>query len=326
VNDNATADHVATSFLIRSRDPEWSDDQERELARWLAQSTAHKAAFWRAEYGMLLVEKQLDQGWSEPDQAVKRILKLWFPIERTTITAKALAIAAGLIAAVLAGYTMLRAPAARDAIQVATKFNQIGTLELADGSELNLNNESSVRVTETAHERTLWLDRGEAYFEVAKDRHRPFVVHAGPARITVLGTKFAIRRENDQIAVSVLEGRVRLSAESRPADVTATLTSGAVASTNGRSTFVTSNRLDRIRAGLEWRFGRVSFDDSPLADAATQLNRYNTRKLVVAGAAARGLRISGSFKLNNPEGFGRLLGKAYGLKVTESEQDIEISF
>src|SRR5690606_85904 len=105
---------------------------------------------------------------------------------------------------------------------------QVGGREsvpLPDGSRVELNTDSKLRAAMTGEKREVWLERGEAYFEVKHDRMRPFVVWAGDRRITVLGTKFSVRRAGARVRVAVAVGRVQVdpvrpSEHARPQIVT----------------------------------------------------------------------------------------------------------
>src|SRR3546814_5883417 len=97
--------------------------------------------------------------------------------------------------------------------------------------------------------RRVWLDNGEVFFEIAHDAAHPFVIFAGPKRITVLGTKFSVRRDGDKVSVSVLEGRVRIDdvqTQLETGNSSATITGGVLAVTNGPSTLVTQRAPDRV--------------------------------------------------------------------------------
>ena len=92
----------------------------------------------------------------------------------------------------------------------ATELGGHATVPLADGSKIELNTDTKLRAALAEEQRTVWLDRGEAYFEVSKDPNRPFVVMAGDRKVTVLGTKFSVRRDGDRVSVAVAEGKVRV--------------------------------------------------------------------------------------------------------------------
>lgn len=327
----SSLEQEAALFLVRSQEPGWSDADQRELDLWLEQSMAHKAAFWRLQDGGARVDRHLASALAqeEPDSGFPDWLRGRFQITFTrpvTFLRRPTLLAASLMAMSVAGYLALTAPEPRPKYtQHMTKFGQIGKLALADGSQVELNTESEVRIANSRAERTLWLERGEAYFEVAKDKGRLFVVHAGSRSVTVLGTKFAVRRQGSDITVSVLEGRVRVTPGPGPDAGSTTLIAGEIAATDGQSMLVSADRLAQIRKNLSWRFSMLAFDNTSLREAAAQFNRYNIRQLAIEGLGAQNQRISGSFRINNVEGFADLLEQAYGLEVRRLKNRIEIN-
>lgn len=210
--------------------------------------------------------------------------------------------------------------------EFATAVGSQEAVTLADGSHVTLNTHTRGRAVVNARERRFWLEEGEAYFEVAHDPSRPFVVVAGRDRVTVLGTKFSVRHEDGRTEVTVLEGRVRLdrgptgSAPSVP--VVMTRNESAV-STAG-NVLVIAKDEQSVRDELSWREGRLVFDQLTLAEVAERFNRYNARQLVVEGDAAE-RRFSGSFDANNVDGFARLLRESFGLEVQVDGDRIVVS-
>src|SRR6185437_10320636 len=118
-----------------------------------------------------------------------------------------------------------------------TPIGGMENIHLMDGSQITLNTNTCIHVLLTGKERRVHLDHGEAFFEVAHDTARPFVVYAGDKRLMAVGTRFAVLRDGDDVRVVVTEGRVRLSesdsVSSSPAGETepAYLTAGDVART-----------------------------------------------------------------------------------------------
>jgi transmembrane sensor len=187
---------------------------------------------------------------------------------------------------------------------------------LVDGSRIELNTATILRTSISRRRRDVWLDRGEAFFEVAHLEGSAFVVHAGPRMITVVGTQFSVRREGDQVTVAVVKGRVRVEDTTRgEASATTTVTPGNVAIGLGSSTMVISKPVAAIEDTLTWRDGRLVFQGTSLAEVAADFNRYNRQQLLISDPAVAAIRISGTFKASNVEAFVRLLKDAYGLKV-----------
>jgi transmembrane sensor len=192
---------------------------------------------------------------------------------------------------------------------------------LLDGSRIELNTATIVRTMISKKRRDVWLDRGEAFFDVAHIEGSAFVVHAGPRMITVVGTEFSVRRDGDKVTVAVVKGRVRVE-DTTPGESRATITAapGDVAIGLGPSTMVVSKPLAAVEDTLTWREGRLVFDGSSLAEVADDFNRYNRQQLLISDPSVAAIRISGTFKASNVEAFVRLLKEAYGLKV-ESTAD-----
>lgn len=217
----------------------------------------------------------------------------------------------------------------------STPIGGVENVPLADGSKVTLNTNTSIRVSLSDHERRVQLDRGEAFFEVAKDRSRPFVVYAGDKRVVAVGTKFSVRRENGDVQVVVTEGRVNLAAAEIASAPPGTpgagagsaeiaipsstfLDAGAIARTSHREVLVRKDAAADAERLLSWRRGYVSFDNVALADAAAEFNRYNTRKIVIADPAIAAIRVGGNFRSDNSDAFLALIQSGFPIVV---EQD-----
>ncbi len=169
----------------------------------------------------------------------------------------------------------------------ATTIGGRETLALADGSEIELNTDTSLRISNEAGTRKAWLDRGEAYFKIKHDAAHPFVVIAGAHRITDLGTKFTVRDEDGGIKVALMEGRARLDAAGKTGPRSVTLTPGDVALATATSLSVNKKPAPAAhqRCGLgTWRAhlrspraGRCRARIEPLQHAQTHHRRCGLR-------------------------------------------------
>lgn len=312
-------EHAAARWLVRREQPEWSATEQAELDAWLDQSMAHKAAFWR-----------LEQGWGASARlAALRSSAPIRSITRTWRSAVPTAIAACLALAVL-GFGLTAAfgpdgPRAVEPVKVETSIGQNKHLRLADGSVLTINTASVLRASVDTRNRQVWLDAGEAYFEIAHDPRHPFVILAGNRKITVLGTRFSVRRDGEMVTVSVVEGRVRVEdALGGSRNAAAVLTGGDIAISQGRSTLLADRSSQQVQDALSWRRGMLTFDRVTIAEAAAEFNRYNRRQIRVADPAAASIRIGGAFEATNVEAFARLLQSAFGLQVIEEEGVITV--
>jgi len=318
MNRHQAIEDQALDWLIRRGDPGWSDDDQAEFDAWLAGSMANRAAWLRAEHGWAQADRVRSLGdWESQVESGPRRAK-WWPA----------AIAASLLVAVgIGGYSLAPEFAVQPRAQTAQFDTPIGghkIVSLAEGSRIELNTQSVVRAAVDEKSRDIWLDSGEAYFEVKHREGEPFVVHAGRRTITVLGTKFSVRREKDQVTVNVVEGRVRVD-DGRGSDSSAAIiTAGDTAISRGGSTLITTKSEQRVENALAWRDGMLNFDLLPLSDVATEFNRYNRVQLVVDPSVAA-IPIGGTFQASNVRDFARLLHDAYGLKTEQEGQRIRIS-
>jgi len=302
----------AAAWLARQDRGEWSPADQAALDAWIQEDMAHRVAYLR-----------LQSVWSRADRlAALRGSDLGLRHTRAVIGRMAAAVAAVSLA-LGASYGAVKL--AQPGRIYSTDVGGHATVPLKDGTRVELNTDTKLRTSISDDHRTVWLDRGEAYFEVAHDASRPFVIYAGSRRITVLGTKFLVHREGEGVEVAVIEGRVRVDPVRQEHAKPAVLTRGEVAIAKGEATLLPPPSIQKVETELSWRDGMLVFDRSTLADAVAEFNRYNRRKLVVEGDAAAKVRIGGSFEAENIDAFARLLEQAFGLSVEDQGDQIIIS-
>lgn len=312
----------AARWLIRREETGWSPAEQAELDAWLEESMAHKAAYWRLEHGWRAADRIGALGGTtyQPRAGGYAPPHHWW-----TKTA----IAASLVAIVGVGATRYEIQPEKPAVVAGATFNTpIGgrkIVSLSDGSKAEMNTGTVLRIAVTEQSREVWLDKGEAYFEVTHREGRPFVVHAGSRTITVLGTKFSVRRDGEKVTVSVVEGKVRVDGANARRAPAAVITTGDVAIARGPSTLLTARSEERVENALAWRDGMLTFDQSTLGEAATEFNRYNLKRIEITDPETASIRIGGTFQASNVDAFVRLLRDAYGLKVESDAEAIKIS-
>jgi transmembrane sensor len=195
---------------------------------------------------------------------------------------------------------------------------------MSDGSRVTLNTDSDIRVWLDNRERVVEIDRGEAFFEVAHDPRRPFVVTAGERRVIAVGTQFSVRRERADLRVIVAEGTVRYEGHARNTPRRAgtaagpdavLLPAGSIARIEGDAVRLQRLPVDEAERNLTWRNGLLTFRGTPLSEAIAEFNRYNTRKLVIEDPAIGSLEVGGVFRSNNVEPFVRLLERGFAIQA-----------
>lgn len=173
-----------------------------------------------------------------------------------------------------------------------TAKGERSAVTLADGSHIELNTDTELRVAYTRKTRAVHLERGEALFTVTADPARPFEVQAGSGRIIDLSTSFNVYRRDREVTVTVTEGAVNVDTE-RTGPVH--LVRGDVLSYGAAGEFLFQRRIDPQTA-LSWREGRMKFDRTPLGEVMAQIARYHPVSWSFADAGIADMRVSGSFR------------------------------
>lgn len=203
----------------------------------------------------------------------------------------------------------------------STNVGEQISVRLDDGSKVQLNTDSRLRVRFSNAERQLTLERGQAFFDVAHDATRPFIVDAGKAKVRAVGTRFDVRRADHAVDVTLAEGRVEVTPTKAGAQGW-TLLAGQNIRVDRDPTVASPSPTD-LAAATAWTSGRIFFHDTPLAQAVTEVNRYNRRKILLGAGAPHELKINGAFDTGDTEGFVAAASEGLGLEVGR-RTDVEI--
>ena len=310
----------AADWLARRVSENWSSEDQAELDEWLAEAPSHRIAFLRVNGAWSHTYRLAALRRPEADIAA-------LPAPRKRYWTMPLGIAASLALVAVFGtaaFYALRQPHDR---VYSTPVGGRETVTFADGSKIELNTDTVLRARMTTGKRIVWLEKGEAFFQVKHDADNPFIVLAGDHRVTDLGTKFLVRRDPGRLEVALLEGRVRFGeADEKPQSQSHLLLPGEVATATSSTMFVTKESAHQLAKELSWRRGVLVFDKTPLADAASEINRYNKdTKLVIADPAAAGITIDGAFPANDVRVFLEAAQTLFGLRVEKHGDQIVIS-
>jgi transmembrane sensor len=319
-NRNALAiQSVAAAWIERRESEAWCAADQDELDGWIAASPAHLVAYLRTndvwEKANRLRALSVSAGTPQTPNRSR-----YFAPARLKIAAIFLMIPlAGALA--LGGYLSIP--------KQQTYTTTVGgheTLKLDDGSQVELNTDTAVRVSFDTQQRRVWLDKGEAYFRVVHDRARSFIVLAGDKRVIDLGTEFLVRRDPNAVKVALFTGRARFDNAFDSARATqTTLVPGDVVTANGNSFSLTKQTAQALANQLSWQRGMLVFDHTSLADVAGEYNRYNQQKIVIADASAARLTISGTLPANDITAFARVARKFFNLHIEKMGSEIVVS-
>lgn len=237
----------------------------------------------------------------------------------------ALAAAVGALTLVPAAIWAVRADGDHESVAAppaayATAVGQRMVLTLQDGSRVTLNTASRLRVDYSSDERRLHLDAGQALFEVAHDAKRPFNVQAGETTVTAHGTRFDVRRKTAATEVLLTEGRVSVVAREGDASAARVMLSPRDLLTADASG-VRVRQVSDADAREGWREGVVVFDDQPLSEVVSEINRYTTRPLVLDGRSVGTIRISGVYRIGEEAVFAEALERGFDLRADRGRTD-----
>jgi transmembrane sensor len=193
---------------------------------------------------------------------------------------------------------------------------------LEDQSAIELNTDSQVRVALTPQLRNVELVRGEASFEVAHDKSRPFIVSAGNTAVRAVGTKFDVHRLETYVEVTVDEGKVAIGSPSQlemkvdvlPISIPQ-LSAGQTATASGSGVTLKELPKREMDRKLAWQNQMLVFDGDTLAAVVAQFNRYNARQLIIADPSLATLQIGGYFRPTNLDAFISVLRSDFGVRA-----------
>jgi transmembrane sensor len=333
--DRPRIDEEARAWVVQL-DGEPTGSEIREFRTWLQQSPMHRQAF-----------RDAAGAWRNMDA----LAGLWDSVpgiesaawNRSHVRRFVRPALAGLTlgsALILALYAYLPATVWQVSEPYVAEFSsaigEVRTLPLPDGSRVSLNTGSRLTVAMGDEARLIRLDSGEAWFEVARDPDRPFVVYAGRFAVQAIGTAFALRVLDDSLDLTVTAGRVEVASLSAPVEPEAGLDLGAA----GRARFrvpVEQGRRVTFRDGIElaqriepaeierklsWRDGMLIFNGDPLERVVAEISRYTPVKIVISDSDIRDLRFGGYFRAGDVAPILETLEENFGIRVERINDDL----
>jgi len=284
------------------------DDGLRETRdRWLAEDTRHAEAYrevesvWRLTGGLppLAAADLIDTPTPVPAP----------PRRRRRALALALAAAACLALTLLSPEILLRLRA-----DYATGTGETRRIALSDGSAVELDGASAIRVSYAGGRRNVELIAGRAFFDVAPDPKRPFSVTADRISATALGTAFDVWRRDDTVSVAVSHGKVGVAAAPGAKTVSPPLLPGQRLTIGQDGRALSRSSLPPARIGL-WRSGHLVVNGATVADVVEELRRHHRGLILLRGDGLAHHRVTGVFDLRDPEAVLRALAQPYRAKV-----------
>lgn len=289
------------AWFVRMQSGDATEPDVAGHAAWLAASPENRAAY-----------AQVEALWNDLDRVADprlRAVKALTAAPSTGMGRRAF-LAGGASAAGLASYIALAGIPDFLASDYATGIGQQQDIVLADGSRMSLDADTAVAVDFTDRQRRIALLRGRAYFDVAKDGLRPFIVDAAHGATTALGTRFSVHEWDGTVTVAVEESAVAVAA---PDGNMARLQVGQNVS-YGRDGMSEVGGID-ISSEIAWRRGKLIFEDRPLRQVIADVNRYRSGTIQITDRRLNDLRVSGIFDVRKPEGVLDAIGAALPVRL-----------
>ncbi len=314
-SDDDAIESRAAAWLAE-RDDRLSPDRQREFEAWCAADPRHAAAVARLEAAWSALLPLRDY---RPTARVHPDPDILAPRRSARVLAwsRPLLLAAAAVVAIVAVWQWPHADAPTLLPSSETYSTTVGGYErvtLSDGSVLQLNDSSEIRVQYTDTERRLYLLRGQAHFTVAKNKSRPFVVSTPSVAVRAVGTAFDVRLGSNEVEVLVTEGTVQLdraaspgSPDSSPSPLVNAGWRAVVAHESSIAPTFTQVDPAALREALSWQGPRLVFVETPLADVIAQFNRRNQIQISLGDPSLARLPVGGSFRAENVDAFIRLL-------------------
>lgn len=304
-----------------------SDAMAADLAEfdaWLAAAPAHAAAYRRTIalwHEFDAAAPQVRDELAERHAAAGRVVRPAFghPRRRFLFAGAAAAVAAGLVVVVALPPT---APAPEATHQTfATARGQHQHITLADGSVIDLNAETKLTARMNGAERRITLAEGEAVFDVASDKTRPFTVDTAQGAVRVVGTQFDVKSRDGELTVTVARGKVAVRpAGADPAAEPVFLTPGMQLSLGGAKAEAVAH-VDP-QATFAWREGRLVYRDQPLTAVVADLNRQFPEQIAIGDPSLEKIRITGVIVLDNPQAVTTRLALMLPLRTVSSDRGL----
>lgn len=316
-HDPATSAADTAAWLVARMDSgRWGEIDEAELEAWLAEDPARKGLLLQTQSAWLMLdqagkksampyETEYGEGANEADSHWRR---------RSVIGGLAAAVTAAVTAAIFGSATWYNR-----GTSYATNLGEIRRVPLADGSVMAINSATEVRVQMAGRAREIELSKGEAWFQVAKDPSRPFVVAAGRVKARAVGTAFSVRMHEAAVEVLVNEGIVETWSDENESLRLRIAAGERIMISDRAIVHYEATKSSSVDRALAWRGGLIDLNGTELSEAADEFNRYNQRLIVIADPKLAVEKFDGLFSVNDPEGFAEAVKITLGARVNNDD-------
>lgn len=282
LNDDGLAEEAAL-WVARMQSADATQADQRDFENWLNADAAHGQAY-----------EEMRHLWGSMGDIDLELSK-----RRNRISGKATTATLALLCLIGLFLAFARQSGVVDRLQADfyTSVGETKVVTLDDGTQISLNTDTAVQTLYTPGERRVVLLRGEAFFDVAKNPQRPFIVESGTLTALALGTHYAVRSAGNLLAqeVQVEEGEVQVDA----AGETTRLVAGDAVTLDDGGKFIRTKQ--DVANNTAWRDGKLVFSGQSLGEVLKVLERYRHGRIVILDDRAAKLSVSGIFDLRQTD-------------------------
>lgn len=299
-----------------------TDSSQKEFKKWFEQDPAHQQA-----YAQIYICHEENFSCPPADMAEMSNINVETANDQPTVKRYSSFMKYGAIAAVLlvAFLTFNIYREVPETIEYSTQIAEIREILLEDGSMITLGASSRISVAEfTSDERRVFLEEGEALFDIAHDTQKPFIVKSGKTEIQVLGTRFNLNRTVDYLAVSLLEGKIEVHQEITSSIVpflreeeTVTLYAAQIIRVkNGILNYPESRKTSQMAS---WVRGKLSYFNAPLSVVISDINRYSLSPVTIKDKSLENLPVTAVFGTDQIDIMVKGLSQILPIVITQGE-------
>jgi transmembrane sensor len=342
---NSQIREAAAQWLVEFRTDTPDAAARRQFASWLRTSPEHTQAYldllalWEdaqrydpqrgLDIDALVALARVDTAITDLRTDVRRVA-----IPRDTALRRLLRPSTGIAAllSLVINFGLVWIAANSRDVTYSTEIAEQRSVVLTDGSHVDLDGLSNLRVNFTRHERSVELLSGQALFHVTKDTKRPFIVRVDGTRLRAVGTEFDVNRTTLGTVLTVLEGRVAVLTSdapvrnhSGPVDTGVKVNAGQQA-TILHSTITAPQAVDTA-AVTGWMRRLLVYASTPLPVVVEEFSRFNYRRIVIASPELANFRVTEVFRPFDPESLSDLvlyLRRQPGIEVVEKANQISV--
>ncbi|MGS2722738.1 FecR family protein [Porticoccus sp. GXU_MW_L64] len=295
-----------------------SRSEKAEFKQWLNENSEHKTAlrdmiqYWYGLSDLLDHSTVRTREVACATVSIRRLMLL--SLAKLMAKARPVAVMAVLAVVVVSGalFVVDFSPLEPTTEYHATKVGQANILELEDGSTIHLNTNTILEKEYSSKVRVVRLISGEAVFDVAHDKKRPFLVYAGNGVVRAIGTRFSVRVRDNGVSVTVAEGKVAVADRAQipsawPSEDSLNASALFVArgeaakielSTGTEKEDITESQLAER---LSWTNGQLVFYDQRLESVVDEVSRYTTVQISFSDDVLKEQRITGILPIGEIE-------------------------